>query len=50
MTEEFIKTLLEGTAEDIDNICENVGVCIKDENGNYRNTYDVLRDLVFLFS
>ena len=49
MSEEFIKTLLEGTTEEIDNICANVGVYVKDEDGNYRNTYDVLRDLAFLF-
>ena len=24
---------------------KNIGICLRDENGDYRNTYDVLRDM-----
>lgn len=24
---------------------KNIGICLRDENGDYRNTYDVLKDM-----
>ena len=42
---EVIKQLANSTAESIIEVFTKIGISLKDENGDFRKTYDVLKDM-----
>ena len=42
---EVLKKLSESSIDEVNTVCESVGVKTKDDKGNYRTVYDVLNDL-----
>lgn len=47
---EVLKKLSNSNIKEVKEVCEKIGVKIIDEEGNYRNTYDVLKDLSIAFN
>lgn len=50
MEKKFIEAFLIGSLEEIERECKKIEVDIKDDKGNFRNTYDVLKDLSYFFT
>lgn len=42
---ELLEKLSESSIDEVNAVCESVGVKTKDDKGNYRTVYDVLTDL-----
>ena len=45
----LLEKLSESSIDEVNTVCESVGVKTKDDKGNYRTVYDVLTDLSEVF-
>ncbi len=50
MDKNFIKAFLSKSVEKMEDEFKKIGVSLRDNKGNFRNTYDVLKELSDVFT